>query len=94
MKQPMLIKLNEQAADDSLTDLEVKSDAGIKESKLALDHATSDLFTESLRIDQDRTVASGVNIRVNWLILIDQITGKHYKLTIENGEILLSEVPA
>lgn len=78
---------------ESLKDRQVAPDAAIQESKLDLAHSTTDLFNNSIRTDESRTVADGVNIVLPYLILKDTVLADTYwKVTAENGELLLTQV--
>jgi len=78
--------------DGAITDTEVSATAAIQESKLALNHSTNDLYDYALRTNEDRTIDSSTTITFPYLVLIDQITGTKYKLTINNGELTLQEI--
>ena len=65
---------------------------GIDEAKLNLDYATAILYSGSLQISVDRTVADGVSISFPYILLRDTVNSKVYKLTTENGTLTTQEV--
>ena len=91
-KQPMPINLAAQAAAGSLTDTEVSATAAIQETKLALTHTTADLYNNSVRLDRDSAVNLGINLILNWIVLVDQVTGVKYRVTLQNGEMVFTQV--
>lgn len=80
--------------DNTITDRQVNANAGIKESKLALDYSTSDLYQKSVRIDEDREIQEGIYLTfpATGFKMKDAVNGKTYLFTLENGVLTAKEV--
>jgi hypothetical protein len=79
---------------DSITNEEIKSDAAIVETKLALDHSTQDLYEKALRTDESRTIENNVFVKfpATGFDIVCAETGKVYRFTCHLGVFQAVEV--
>ena len=77
----------------TITDVDVSATAAVQESKLLLYKGTQNLYDNSVRIDEDRTIAENVGVTFPKTgRLIKDTEGKTFRETFTNGVQILTEV--